>query len=369
MNGRIVVFVGALAALIALAILGPAFLNPATAQQSAKPKPPPVVVAAARLDQFVDRIEALGTTRANETVRVTATVTERIARIGFDDGQQVSTGDILVELDKAEEEADLRAAEAVVTERRLAFERARSLESRKFTATAQLDERRAAMQQAEAEIDVIKARIADRVIRAPFDGIVGIRNISVGALVEPGDLITTLDDLSVIKVDITVPATYLQTLRPGLPIVARARALDNRSFNGEIRSVGSQVDPATRSIVARAVLPNPDGALRPGLFMTVELLKNARDAVVIPEQALIPRGRENSVLIVDEADGNKVRRQKVSVGERRPGEVEIVAGLKPGAKVITHGTTRVRPGQAVTIKSEETPKPPTETVRRPGAEG
>lgn len=357
----------------ALSVFLTSFAMPATAQKPGKGKPQPVIVAAARLAEFVDRVEALGTTRANETVRVTATVTETIVKIHFDDGQRVRAGDVLVELEKSEEEADFRAAEAVVTERRLAFERARDLESRKFAATAQLDERRAALQQAEAQKDAIQSRIDKRVIRAPFDGIVDIRNISVGALVEPGDLITTLYDLSVIKVDVTVPATYLATLKPGLPILAKARAVNNRTFQGELRSVGAQVDPVSRSIIARAILPNPDGLLRPGLLMTVELLKNARQAVIIPEEALIPRGRDNFVLVVDESAGNKARRQKVAVGARRPGEVEILEGLREGEKVVTHGTTRVRPGQAVTITSEQPPKPSpsskANTVIRPAAEG
>lgn len=349
------------------------FAAPSDAQTPAKGKPQPVIVAAAQLAEIVDRVEALGTTRANETVRITATVTETIVKINFDDGQKVRAGDVLVELEKSEEEADLRAAEAIVTERRLAFVRARDLESRKFTATAQLDERRAALEQAEAQMDAIKSRIDKRVIRAPFDGIVDIRNISVGALVEPGDLITTLYDLSVIKVDVTVPATYLATLKPGLPIVAKARAFNDRLFQGELRSIGSQVDPVTRSIIARAVMPNPDGALRPGLLMSVELLKNARQALIIPEEALIPRGRDNFVLVVDEAAGNTARRQKVSVGSRQPGEVEIVKGLQAGQKLVTHGTTRVRPGQTVTIKSEQAPDPaPSSKAKsptRPAAEG
>ncbi len=350
---------------VALSLFIMPFGTTAVAQKPAKGKPQPVIVAAVQLAEFVDRVEALGTTRANETVRITATVTETIVKINFDDGQRVRAGDVLVELEKSEEEADLRAAEAIVTERRLAFDRARDLESRKFTATAQLDERRAALQQAEAQMDAIKSRIDKRVIRAPFDGIVDIRNISVGALVEPGDLITTLYDLSLIKVDVTVPATYLATLKPGLPILAKARAFNNRTFKGELRSIGSQVDPVSRSIIARAVLPNPDGLLRPGLLMTVELLKNARQALIIPEEALIPRGRDNFVLVVDESAGNKARRQKVSVGARRPGEVEILDGLRKGEKVVTHGTTRVRPGQAVTITSERSPKRPLDPNAEP----
>jgi membrane fusion protein, multidrug efflux system len=321
--------------------------QPARAQQAVQQDAPGVIVAPARVTEFADRIEALGTTRANETVRLSTSVTGKIREINFDDGQEVAAGDILVVLDIAEEEAQLKAAQAVLAERRLAFDRSRQLERQQYATTAQLEERRAAMQEAEAQIEAIKARIADRTIRAPFSGLVGLRDISVGALVAPGDLITTLDDLSVIKLDFTVPATYLRVLRPGLPVVAKASAFADEPFSGELRSVGTQVDPVTRAVVARALVPNPDGVLRPGLLMTVELFKNPRQALVIPEGALIPRGRSNAVLVVE--DSGKAVRREVEIGARRPGEVEILSGLGEGEYVITHGTMSVRHGQGVTI--------------------
>ena len=322
------------------------------AQAPGAQAPTPVIVAPAVRGDFVDRIEALGTTRANESVQVTASVTEIVQEILFDDGQTVETGDVLVILEKAEEEADLRAADAVVTERRLAFQRAQELESRQFTATAQLDERRAALLEAEAEVEAVKARIDKRIIRAPFSGVVGIRDISPGALVEPGDLVTTLDDLSVIKLDFAVPAVYLATLTPGLPIVAEAAAFGGQAFDGEISSIGSRVDPVTRSITARALIDNPDGALRPGLLMTVELLKDARQTIVIPEEALIPVGRQTYVLVVDPENNTAVRKE-VEIGARRPGAIEILSGLDEGELVVTHGTARVTPGQPVTVQAIE----------------
>lgn len=338
--------------------------GPSHAQQGRQAAPQQVIVALARVAEFVDRVEALGTTRANETVRISSNVTEKVAEIRFDDGQTVTAGQLLVVLEKAEEEADLAAAEAVLAERRLAFERAEKLELRKFTATAQLDVRRAALREAEARIEAVKSRIADRVLRAPFSGVVGLRNISVGALVEPGDLITTLDDLSVIKVDFTVPTTYLATLRLGLPIVAKARAFADRAFEGKIKSIGSRVDPVTRSVVARAVLPNDDGKLRPGLLMSVELLKNPRRAIVVPEHALVPRGRRHYVFVVDGGEGNTVMQREVEIGARRPGEVEIVKGLTEGEKVISRGALQVRPGQKVIIKAVEEGKQPLQDLLR-----
>ena len=144
-------------------------------------------------------------------------------------------------------------------------------------------------------------------------------------------------------------------MRPDLPIVASKPALDGRGFEGEIRSLASEVDPVTRSIVARAIVPNPDGALKPGLLMTVDLLKNPRQAIVIPEAALVPAGRQTFVLWVDESAGNKVVKREIRTGARRPGEVEVLAGLEPGDRVITRGTLQVRPGQAVEIMPVEQP--------------
>lgn len=326
-----------------------ASVSSAAAQVGGPEAPIQVAVVEARMSEFVDRVEALGTTRANETADITSSVTEKVVEIRFDDGQRVAAGDVLVVLDSSEEQADLEAARAVLEERRLAFERSKELERRKFAATAQLDERRAALRQAEAEIEAIRSRLDDRTIRAPFDAIVGLRNISVGALVEPGDLITTLDDIGVIKLDFNVPATHLASLTPGLSIIVRTAAFGNRVFRGTVSGVDSRVDPVTRSIVARALIPNPDGLLRPGLLMTVELLSSPRTSIVVPEGALVPRGRVNTVYVVDEAAGNIVEARTVEVGARRPGEAEVLAGLAAGERVITHGTMRVRPGQRVTV--------------------
>jgi len=340
-----------------VAIALAAVVSAVTAQDQGLDTPIQVAVVEVGTSEFVNKIEALGTTRANETANITSGVTEKVVEIRFDDGQRVTAGDVLVVLDSSEEQADLEAARAVLEERQLAYERAKQLERRKFTATAQLDERRAALRQAEAEIGAIQARLDDRTIRAPFDAIVGLRDISVGALVEPGDLITTLDDISVIKLDFNVPATHLATLSPGLSIAVRTSAFGDRPFNGTVSGVDSRVDPVTRSIVARALIPNPDGALRPGLLMTVQLLKNPRTSLVVPEEALVPRGRINTVYVVDEEGGGIVDARQVEIGVRRSGEVEILGGLEVGDKVITHGTARVRPGQRVIIENWGGDKP------------
>lgn len=320
--------------------------------------PPAVIVAEARSETLADRVEALGTTRGSESVEITSDITEKVVEIRFDDGQAVAAGDVLVVLDKAEEEADLRAAEAVREEARLAYARVEQLESRQVAAIAELDARRAALQSAEAAVTVVRSRIAARVIRAPFDGVVGLRLVSLGALIRPGDVITTLDTLDPMRIDFTAPSAHLDVLRPGLAVEARADALAGRVFAGEIDSVGTRVDPVTRSISVRAEVanPGPPYALKPGLLMTVVIAENPREAVVVPEEAIVPRGSETFVLVVD--DDAIVERRRVETGLRRPGTVEIREGLAAGERVVTHGVTVARPGEPVRIHATQQPGQP-----------
>ncbi|MGF1642943.1 MAG: efflux RND transporter periplasmic adaptor subunit [Thiotrichales bacterium] len=310
----------------------------------------PVIVAEARVVNFDDRVEALGTLRANEMVALTANVTETVAAIRFDDGERVAAGDVLVELNSSEQRALLAEAKATVDEARAQFERVRPLAAQGTAAQSLLDERRREWDTARARLVAIESRLAERQIRAPFAGVVGLRNISVGALVRPGDLITTLDDDSVMKLEFSVPSTYLETLRPDLPISARARAFGAKTFEGVVSSIDSRVDPVTRSVVVRARVPNPDRALRPGMLMSVELRKAPRDAVVVPETALVPLGRGNFVFVV-EAPGDRVARREVRIGSRRTGEVEIAHGVESGAKVVIHGTLRLRDGDLIEVRA------------------
>jgi membrane fusion protein (multidrug efflux system) len=333
--------------LIALLALGLAVseLSPAAAQPAA-----PVILKEVRRDRFVDRVEALGTLRANESVDLTATVSEAVTDIHFEDGQRVARGDILVEMTSREEHALLEEALATVKEAESQYERLRPLARRGSASQSLLEQRRREYETARARLQAIESRVRDRLVIAPFAGVLGLRNISVGTFIEPGDLITTLDDDSVMKLDFTLAAVHLATLRPGLPIEARSPAFPGREFQGTVASIDSRIDPVTRSITGRAVLQNPERVLKPGLLMSLVLLKNPRDAVVVPEEALIPSGQQNHVLVVDPDAAQPVaQRRPVTIGARRPGEVEIREGLAAGEFVVIHGTLRARPGQPVTV--------------------
>lgn len=314
-------------------------------------QPTPIIAAEAKIKQLYDRVEALGTLRANETVEITATVTDSITAIHFTDGQFVKAGDILAEMTSSEEHALLEEEVSRRQEALKRYDRVFSLVARGAVSQAQLDERERELETAEARLRAIESRLQDRLIKAPFSGVVGLRNISLGALVEPGDVITTLDDMSVMKLDFNIPSVYLATLKQGTQVEAVSPAFPDKPFTGSVSSIDSRVDPVTRSIVVRAIIDNGDGLLKPGLLMSVELLKNERAALMIPEEALIPRGEMNVVLLVNESKSPAVAEQRtVAIGARRIGEVEILEGLQPGDKVITHGTLKVRPGQEISIR-------------------
>lgn len=309
--------------------------------------PVPVVVARAAVGPMVERIRAIGTARANESVTVTAKVTDVVETIHFNEGQRVAKGLLLVQLRDREQRAQLAKSQAdlVAAEQQLA--RISRL-ARTGTATSQaLEQATARVHTLKAEIAAIRARIADRAISAPFAGVVGIRRVSPGTLIQPGTAITTLDDISVIKADFSVPETFISALARGQEIDARVAAYPRRSFKGKVTVVSPRVDPATRAVTVRARLPNGDGALKPGMLIAIDVIQSRRTALQVPEEALIPIRDRVYVYVVDAK--NRVQRRGVIIGKRRPGSVEITAGLKAGEQVVVEGTSRVRPGARVRI--------------------
>jgi membrane fusion protein (multidrug efflux system) len=305
-----------------------------------------VVVAPVASEKIAFELEALGTTHANESVEITAKVVNQVTAIRFAEGQQVQRGDVLVELDAAQVRADLAAAEAALAESRSQFQRSRELYTTKVLSDAQLEQIEAAYKGNEARVASARARVADTVIRAPFSGRVGLRRVSVGSLISPGTVITTLDDTSTIKLDFTIPETFLTAVQPGLAITARSVAYPDESFDGKVSSIDSRVDPATRSVTVRALVPNPKGLLKPGMFLTTRLSRGAVDALLVPEQALVPEQGDMFVFVVRDGSAEK---RKVSIGQRRVGDVQVIEGLTAGELVVTEGTQKLRDGAPVTL--------------------
>lgn len=332
--------------------------QPVYAQKGPK-GPLSVIVAPVKSQPFADKVEALGTTKANESVIITPDTTEKIAEIHFDDGQMAEKGRVLIVLDKKEEEADLRAAQASLSATRSAYDRAKELQNTSALSKGTLQDRLSALRQSEAAVESIKARLDQLTINAPFDGVLGLREVSVGTLVQPGDLITTIDDLSQIKVDFDVPALFLSTLHSGLPIIGQVDAFGAREFKGEVRTVNTQIDPVTRTAKIRAVLPNPDHTLKPGLLMRITLLKNPREALIIPEEALFKRGDQSYVYVVADEGGKIIaRKTQVEMGSRAPGDIEIVSGLKAGDQVVAHGVVKLNDGMEISVRAVESENMP-----------
>ncbi|HMA10464.1 MAG TPA: efflux RND transporter periplasmic adaptor subunit [Steroidobacteraceae bacterium] len=304
----------------------------------------PVLTATAERRQINVGIEAIGTANSNESVSVTSKATNMITAIRFTDGQRVSAGQVLVELDRAQTEADLAAANAAFAESQSQFNRSRELFNTQALSKSQYEQLEATMKSNQARVDAAKARLADTYIRAPFSGRVGLRRVSLGTLISPGTVITTLDDTSSIKVDFAVPELNVGELRPGQAILARSSAYPGRTFTGRVVSVDSRVDPGSRAVTVRAVVPNGDGALKPGMFLTVDLSKERRAALMVPEQALVPEQARQFIYVVQ---GPRVAKREVKLGRREPGFVEITDGLSAGDHVVVEGTLKLRDGSLV----------------------
>jgi len=307
-----------------------------------------VIAVPARIERLALEIEALGTAKANESIDVTAKVSNLVAVVHFDEGQQVAKGAVLVELDGEQARADLAIAEAALKESTSQYKRSRELYTTKVLSDAQIEQIEATFRSNEARVASARSRLSDTVIRAPFAGRVGLRRVSVGSLVNPGAVITTLDDTSRIKLDFTIPETYVAAISPGLEIKAQSPAYPGESFDGKVSSVDSRVDPNTRSVMVRAILPNEAGKLRPGMFLTVHLKRSESDVLLIPEEALVPEQGDVFVYVV--ADGKAVKR-RVQIGQRRVGAVQVTDGLVAGEIVVTEGTQKLREGADVQVTS------------------
>ncbi len=328
--------------------------NEAAAPASA----PPAKVKTTRVDTrlFTDQVEALGTVRAREAIDLSANVTDRVAEVAFEDGDRVEKGDLLIRLEDAEENAMLEGAKAGLAEQEREIKRLESLVAEGAVSEVRLEEYRTRRDVARQRVEEAQAQIADRRIIAPFDGVLGFRRVSVGALVTPGDLIATLDILDPVKLDFTVPETFLNDLKPGQEITAITEAYPGESFTGEVTRIDTRVNLVTRSITVRAEIPNPDHRLRPGMLMTTTLRKNPRESLSIPERSLVSVQANHFAYVVE---GTNARRATVTIGRRVPGYVEIIEGLEAGETVVTDGLLGLTDGAVVEVIGEfESPAEP-----------
>jgi len=311
-----------------------------------------VVTEQVELRPLVDEIEALGTAKANESVEIRPRISSLVTRIRFEEGQFVEQGDLLVELENSEIRAGLALAEASLSESRSLYNRSKELESTQAISASSLEALLAQVKVDEANVEAARAKLSHTLVRAPFSGRIGLRRVSPGSFVNTDTVITTLDDVSVIKLDFSVPETFVNVIRQGMRIAAHSLVFPDRDFRGTVASIDTRLDPVSRAVEVRAVIPNDDGLLKPGMFMTVDLQRDRGDVMMAPEQAIVPEGSRQYVYVV--SDG-LVEKRQVRLGRRIPGYVVIADGLVPGESVVTEGTHKVRDGtQVETLEAKAT---------------
>lgn len=317
-----------------------------------KPKRPPslVEVQPVAAQPFADTIEAVGSAIANEQVVLSSPVTERIVTLNYSDGGYIRRGEVIARLAQSQEVAELAGAQARAREATQQLDRIKQLRQRGFATGSSLDLQTATANAAAATAEQVRAAISDRIIRAPFSGYLGLRTVSPGAIVAAGTPIATVSDISRIKLDFNVPETQLTALSKGQSLIITASAYPGRTFTGTVATIDPVVDPATRAVAVRAILPNGDKALKPGMLLTIKVLSRQRQALSVPELAIVGEGQEQYVYV---ADGGKAKRIKVATGTRQDGRVEILSGLAPGQKVVTEGVVKLADGSPIRLAEEK----------------
>lgn len=298
--------------------------------------------------EFSDDLKVLGVARSLRSVNITSSTSELVTRVFFNDGQAVRVGAPLVELQTAEEDAAIIQARAQLTQAQREYDRYKTLADRGVAPRVMAENAETALETARAALTAAEARRGDRILRAPFSGVLGLTTVTPGTLISPGTVITTLDDLSSIRVDFAVPERFLSTLRAGTALTATADAYPGRTFEGRIALMDVRVDEQTRAVTARAEFPNPGGEIRPGMMMRVAVRQGQRQALAVPEAAVQYEGAGAFVYrIAGNDQGSIAQRVEVQAGTVENGFVEIVTGLSLNDRVVASGLNRIQPGAPV----------------------
>jgi membrane fusion protein (multidrug efflux system) len=348
---------GVLATLMLLLLFASSPWTVAEEKKPAAAGPPaglPVEAVEVTVAPATRELSAVGTLQSNESVVIATEIAGRVSEIGFAEGEKARQGQVLLRLDPSVLIAERDRAKASLVLSEANIKRAEVLLKDQAIAERERDEAYAQWRLDEANLRLTEAQLAKTVIRAPFEGLLGLRKVSIGAYLRPGDAIITLDDIDPIKADFRVPEVFAEQVKIGQSIELTVDAVAGRAFTGKVYAIAPQIDESGRSVLLRARVGNEKGVLRPGMFARVNLVLEERaGALMIPEEALIAQGEQQLVYKV--VDG-KVEAAKVKIGLRQKGRVEILEGLQPGDTVITAGQIKVRPGMAVTVLPMPTPK-------------
>lgn len=320
-------------------------------EQAQRPRPAPgVVVAPVALERVERTVNAVGAARPVRSVELATLSDGRIARLGFEGGEPVAAGQMLLELDDGAERASVQEAEANLARARNAFARAEALYAQRRIAESEFDSARAELSRAEAVLDRARKDLADRTLTAPFAGVAGFRRADVGAVVRSNTPIADLADISALDVDFSIPERFYGEVAVGAAVRATTEIFPGEAFNGAVTAVSARVDTVSRSFTARARIPNPDHRLPADAFMRVTLVLDARDSVVAPEEAVVSEGGATFVYVV--AD-DRAQRRPVTIGARSAGRAEIVDGVAAGEMVVVRGVQKVGDGRPVRVLNPE----------------
>ncbi|MBA6415668.1 efflux RND transporter periplasmic adaptor subunit [Colwellia sp. 6M3] len=296
------------------------------------------------LAEFKDAVEAVGTSRANEQVYITSKYSDVVEEVLFQDGEAVKKGEVLIRLNSREEAAKVKELQANLAESVSQLNRFQDLYKQKATSQSLVDQQEAQTKAISAQLLSAQIKLAELTIKAPFSGVLGFREISLGALINVGDVITSLDDLSIIKVDFSIPERYLTTVSIGQRIEATNTAYNEDVFIGEITSIDSRVDSMTRTLKVRAKIPNSDRKLRAGMLLNLQVVRKVEQVLQIPESAVIPIENDHFVFVIE---SDKAVKKQLEIGRRYHGFIEVISGLDMGAVVVIEGALKLRDGVAV----------------------
>lgn len=295
---------------------------------------------------LVRQVTSLGTALANESVQIVTNTSDYLTALHINEGQRVEKGQLIAQLNDVEERARVAELSASLLDQKRQLDRVKNLAKTQATAQSLLDEQQTRVNTTQAQLDAVKARLNEMTIRAPFSGVLGLRQVSEGAYLTAGTVLTTLDDLNLIRLEFSVAEYYLAQLKPGMAVNSSSVAYPGKVFTGQIKAIDTRLDPVTRSVKVHALVPNEQLELRPGMLLNVGVTLDELQALQISEKAIVPLQNKHYVFVVNK--DNSVTQTEVQLGQRMPGLVEIVSGLSSGDEVVIEGTTKIRSGSLIT---------------------
>ncbi len=320
--------------------------QPVAEGQGQQAKPTTVNIGQPQMRQIRDQISAVANLRPVDSVELMTEASGRVVELNLKPGQPVQQGEVLLRLDDRQARADLAVLKARLSDARRQYDRARSLRANNSVSQSQVDELQTSVAVAAAELEAAKVRLENHRIEAPFAGVIGLSNISLGAFLQAGTSITTLDSSGQLELNFSVPERFVGQVKVGQPVSAVSPAFPDQLFEGQLVELATRISELSRTLAVRALIDNPDGQLRPGQFMSASLTLQQREALVVPEQAVMVRGDEKYVFL---AEDGLARRVPVQIGNRMPGWVEIKEGLSLEDSVVVTGQDRLSSGNRIRV--------------------